>query len=209
MDLFRSGALDHPHQFANRCAAHDRIVDQHNALARKVAGQRVELLPDAFIAHCLPRLDEGPPHVVIAEKSHLEGHTLVLGVAEPNEIRRVGNGDHNQVIADRDVVVAGRQRAADLLPHIVDILAEDLHGEMAVYDYIRKENKSANGHRAFRTAKNCINPITRDELMNIAEVWVTAALRLESRDLRMMERLVARQSNLKQNTTPKHAAVNS
>ena len=33
-----------------------------------------------------------------------------------------------------------------------------------------------------------------DELMRIAEIWVDAALRLESKDLRMMERLVMRQT---------------
>jgi DSF synthase len=76
---------------------------------------------------------------------------------------------------------------------VVDVLAEDLQGEMAVYDYIRKENRAANGYRALRKAKQRANPIPYRELMDIAEIWVDAALRLEARDLRMMGRLVARQ----------------
>lgn len=42
---------------------------------------------------------------------------------------------------------------------VVDVLAEDLHGEMAVYDYIRKENRAANGYRALGAPKDRVNPI--------------------------------------------------
>ncbi len=80
---------------------------------------------------------------------------------------------------------------------IVDILAEDNQGEKAVYDYIRKEDKSANGYRALRAAKNCVNPVTFKELKDIVEIWVDAALRLEKRDLRMLEILVTRQTKQK------------
>jgi DSF synthase len=44
-----------------------------------------------------------------------------------------------------------------------------------------------------RAARELIQPVSYDELMSITEVWVDAALRLEQKDLRMMERLVARQ----------------
>lgn len=77
---------------------------------------------------------------------------------------------------------------------IVDVLADDGEGEMAVHDYIRKENRSRNGIRAFRAAKRCTNPLEYSELLGVAEIWADAALRLRDRDLRMMERLVLRQS---------------
>ena len=77
---------------------------------------------------------------------------------------------------------------------VVDILAEDGQGEMAVYDYIEKESKRQNGVRSFRAAQKCCNPVTYKELTDITEVWVDAALRLKERNLRMMERLVKRQS---------------
>ncbi|MDQ6955888.1 MAG: crotonase/enoyl-CoA hydratase family protein, partial [Mariprofundaceae bacterium] len=77
---------------------------------------------------------------------------------------------------------------------VVDIIVEDGEGEQAVYDYIKKENRARNGFQAFRKAKKCCNPITYDELEKITNIWVDAALQLNSRDLRMMERLVKRQS---------------
>lgn len=77
---------------------------------------------------------------------------------------------------------------------VVDILAEDGEGERAVYNYIKKENKSRNGYRALRATKHYCNPISYEELMGIVNIWVDAALRLAPQDLRMMERLVARQS---------------
>ncbi len=80
---------------------------------------------------------------------------------------------------------------------IVDVLAEDDQGEAAVYDYVRRENKSANGYRALRAAKNCVNPVTYEELKNVAKIWVDAALQLEKRDLRMVEILVSRQTKQK------------
>jgi len=74
------------------------------------------------------------------------------------------------------------------------VLAEPGEGEMAVHDYIRRESRSRNGALALRAAREVAQPIVHEELMRIAEIWVDAALRLEAKDLRMMERLVARQT---------------
>ena len=77
---------------------------------------------------------------------------------------------------------------------VVDVLAEPGEGEGAVYDYVRREEKSRNGILALRTAREISQPVSYDELVRITEVWVDAALRLEPKDLRMMERLVNRQT---------------
>lgn len=77
---------------------------------------------------------------------------------------------------------------------IVDVLAEDGQGEQAVLDYIHKEERAQNGYQAFRQAKQYCNPVSYAELENITTAWVDAALRLEKKSLRMMERLVSRQS---------------
>ncbi|MDX8407131.1 MAG: enoyl-CoA hydratase, partial [Mariprofundaceae bacterium] len=60
--------------------------------------------------------------------------------------------------------------------------------------YIAKEDRSSNGIRAFRKARMCTNPLTRDEMIAVAQIWADAALNLRDKDLRMMERLVKRQS---------------
>jgi len=75
----------------------------------------------------------------------------------------------------------------------VDILAEDGQGKQAAYDYIKRERRLRNGYRSFRKAKRCSNPLTFDELLAAATIWVDAAFRLEPKDLRMMQRLVKRQ----------------
>ena len=42
-------------------------------------------------------------------------------------------------------------------------------------------------------ARQLVNPITREELDAIADVWIDAALRLQDRDLKMMGRIVRSQ----------------
>jgi DSF synthase len=104
--------------------------------------------------------------------------------------RKIGSRQAERMILD------GRIYSAEDLYEmgVVDVLAEDGQGEAAVYDYVRKEDHSRNGFRSFRAARKCTNPVTYEELVNVGNIWVDAALRLREKDLRMMERLVKRQS---------------
>ncbi|MFZ5574604.1 MAG: crotonase/enoyl-CoA hydratase family protein [Pseudomonadota bacterium] len=77
---------------------------------------------------------------------------------------------------------------------VVDVLAEMGAGETAVHEYVRREEKSRNGILALRAAREVSQPVPYEELVRITEIWVDAALRLQPRDLRMMERLVSRQT---------------
>ena len=88
---------------------------------------------------------------------------------------------------------------------VVDVITPDGTGEAAIYSYIRKHSKAANGRRAFERVRTEIAPITRKELMQVVEIWADAALRVQDRDLRMMERLVRAQ----QRTTEIPAIQNS
>jgi DSF synthase len=45
-------------------------------------------------------------------------------------------------------------------------------------------------------AKRQFQPVTHAEMKAVVDIWVDAALRLETRDLRMMARLVRAQDNL-------------
>lgn len=78
---------------------------------------------------------------------------------------------------------------------VVDVLAEPGEGEQAVYEFIRRESRARNGILALRSAREEIQPIAYAELMRIAGIWVDAALRLEQKDLRMMERIASRQNS--------------
>ena len=88
---------------------------------------------------------------------------------------------------------------------VVDVLAEAGEGEAAVHDYVRREEKSRNGLLALRAAREISQPAAYEELIRITEIWVDAALRLDARDLRMMERLVSRQTGRATGQTDSHA----
>jgi DSF synthase len=76
---------------------------------------------------------------------------------------------------------------------VVDILAEPGEGEAAVYEYVRGNERRYNGAQAVFRCRQQFQPITYDELMNITKIWVEAALRLDERDLKLMNRLVRAQ----------------
>jgi len=77
---------------------------------------------------------------------------------------------------------------------IVDVLAKDGEGETAVRQWIAGNAKRRNGTQGMFLARRIVNPITRAELDAVAEAWVDAAMRLESRDLKMMDFLVRAQA---------------
>lgn len=104
--------------------------------------------------------------------------------------RRVGYQKAEQMILSGRLYLAEELHALG----VVDVLAEPGGGEAAVHEYIRREARARNGTLALRSAREEIQPISYGELMRITDIWVDAALRLEAKDLRMMERLVSRQT---------------
>lgn len=105
------------------------------------------------------------------------------------------------------IILSGKLYSAEEMYELgaVDVLAEPGYGEQAIYEFIRKEARQRNGTLALRAAREVSQPVAHDELMRIAEIWVDAALRLEQKDLRMMERLVSRQSGKAESTEASHA----
>ncbi len=93
------------------------------------------------------------------------------------------------------MILSGKVYSAEELygMGLVDMLADAGDGERVVYEYIKRENRARNGFRSLRRVRDLRDPITYKELMDVLQIWVDAAMRLEHRDLRMMERLVARQ----------------
>ena len=141
--------------------------------------------------------------VLIAEKSAKLGLPEILfnlfpGMGAYSFLSRKIGGS----MADR-MILGGNLYTGEELYHmgVVDILAEDGKGKQAVYEYIKKENKFRNGYRSYRKAAGSVKAVPYEELLGITEVWVDTALRLESRDLRMMERLVSRQTEKKNHSS--------
>jgi DSF synthase len=84
---------------------------------------------------------------------------------------------------------------------VVDVLAKNGEGEQALYEYVAKHSRKRNAYEAFHKVRQTYNPITYEELMDAAQIWVAAALRLGPKDLRLMERLVKAQDRIS-NSSP-------
>ncbi|MHB1237118.1 MAG: crotonase/enoyl-CoA hydratase family protein, partial [Gallionella sp.] len=69
-------------------------------------------------------------------------------------------------------------------------------GEEAVYEYVEKQARRSNGYMALKKARQRFNPVTYQEMMDITDVWVEAALKLTEKDLKVMDRFVRSQQKL-------------
>jgi DSF synthase len=76
---------------------------------------------------------------------------------------------------------------------VIDVIAPDGTGEAAIHSFIRRHSRGGNGRRAFETVRREFEAVTRGELDRITEIWVDTAMRLDERDLKMMDRLVRAQ----------------
>jgi DSF synthase len=98
------------------------------------------------------------------------------------------------------IILSGKIYGAEELYEmgVVDILANDGEGEQTVNAYIKKQNQTYRGYQAVRRIRQRYQPIDYQELLDITEQWVDAALQLQGKDLRIMERLAQSQSRLVQ-----------
>ena len=135
-------------------------------------------------------------NVLIAERNAKMGLPEVLfnlfpGMGAYSVLsRKVGSA-----LAEK-MILSGKLYSAEELYDmgVVDVLAEEGEGELAVYRYINQANKMANTYQAVRKVKDICSSVSYEELVKITETWVDAALNLTKRDLKMMDRLVQRQS---------------
>ena len=137
-------------------------------------------------------------NVIVAERRSRMGLPEILFNLFP------GNGAYS-LLARRvgmkraeEMILSGRVYTAEELHEagVVDVLAEDGTGEAAVQDYIRRNERRLNGMQAVFSCRQHFHPVTHEELLNIANVWVSAALRLEEKDLKLMSRLARAQAKL-------------
>jgi len=103
--------------------------------------------------------------------------------------RRIGARGAEELILSGKVLPATRLHEMG----IVDVLAKDGEGEAAVQAWIARNTRRRSGMQAVLKVRELANPITRETLDAIADVWVDCALRLEDRDMRMMSRVVRAQ----------------
>ncbi len=151
-------------------------------------------------------------NVVIAEKSARFGlpeamFNLFPGMGAYSLLaRRIG-----AVRAEKMIVTGRLFDAAELHEMgVVDVLAGDGEGEKAVYEYMAQHLRRPNVYRSVLRARQRIHPIVLEELRDIADLWVDAAMNLGPADIRLMERLVRAQDRIAAGAaTPRHAAEGS
>jgi len=133
--------------------------------------------------------------VLIAEESARMGFPEILFNLFPGMgafsflSRKVGRRTTEEMITSGAIYTA--RQLYDM--GVVDVITPDGTGEQAVYAYIRRHSKNANGRHGFERARNEVAPITREELLRVVNVWADTALKLSDRDLRIMERLIRAQ----------------
>ena len=136
--------------------------------------------------------------VIVAEKSARFGFPEILfnlfpGMGAYSFLeRKIGQR------AAEEVLTSGKIYSADemLALGVVDSVVEDGQGEAGVAAFIRKRSRSRNGLAAIAAARRRVHRIDFSELLDIVQIWVDAALRLNPRDLKLMQRLVSRQNGL-------------
>lgn len=106
--------------------------------------------------------------------------------------RRVGQKLTEQIITSGKIYSAD-----DMLGlGVIDVVVENGQGEAEVAALIKRRQRSRNGLAALAQARRRVHGIDGAELLEIVEIWVDAALRLNPRDLKLMQRLVSRQNDI-------------
>jgi DSF synthase len=107
-----------------------------------------------------------------------------------------------------DIIMSGQVFTAKQMHEegVVDELVEDGTGLESVNALVKLRQRRRNSYRAMSAAKREYKPVSHEEMRAIVNVWVDAAMRLETRDMRMMARLVRAQDKLA-NATAEDEAI--
>jgi DSF synthase len=135
-------------------------------------------------------------NVLVAERGSQLGFPEVLFNLFPGVgaysllMRRIGAAQAERMI------LSGRIYTAEELHDmgLIDVLAEPGQGEHAVREYVRQIDGRQNAFHAIHRVRHVCNPVSHEELREVAAIWAEAALQLGDRDLRVIERLLRAQT---------------
>ncbi|MDP3088137.1 MAG: crotonase/enoyl-CoA hydratase family protein [Methylotenera sp.] len=189
-DLIRTGAREYLLSYAKLCVSNVWTFYNMQAPITTISLVQGQAMGGGFEAALAA-------HVMVAEKSAVMGLPEVLFNLFPGMgalsflSRKIG------MPAAEKMVSSGKIYTGEELYKmgVVDVLAEDGQGEYALNNWIKKHHRSLNSFQAINRAKQRVNPLTVSELNDIVEIWVDAALRLDERNLKVMERLVRAQNS--------------
>jgi len=136
--------------------------------------------------------------VLIAEKSSRFGFPEIIfnlfpGMGAYSFLeRRIGQRGAEELITSGKIFSAEEMAAQG----VVDLVADNGNGEAEVAALIQRRGRSRNGLAGLAQVRRRVHRIDFSELLDVVQIWVDSALRLSSRDLKLMQRLVSRQNGL-------------
>ena len=136
--------------------------------------------------------------MIVAEKSARFGFPEILfnlfpGMGAYSFLdRRIGQRGAEELIGSGQIYSAQQMQEKG----VIDLVVEDGHGEAEVATLIDRRRRSQNAFAALAQARRRVHKIQYPELLDVVEIWVDSALRLNVRDLKLMQRLVSRQNGL-------------
>jgi DSF synthase len=136
--------------------------------------------------------------LIVAEKSARFGFPEILfnlfpGMGAYSFLdRKIGQRGTEEIISSGQLYSAQQM----LEKGVIDVVVEDGQGEAGVAALINQRKRSQSGFAALAQARRRVHRIDFSELLDIVEIWVDSALRLNPRDLKLMQRLVSRQNGL-------------
>jgi DSF synthase len=196
--------------FADRIRAEDRAGLQHYAYAC------IDVLHNSANSLDLPivtvALVQGEAYgggfesalscdLIVAEKSVKFGLPEILINLLPGMGAYSFLSRRLDIVRAEKMIMSGRIYSAGELHEmgLVDVLAEDGHGEDTVRDMLARHGRRYNAYRTLYQMRRRVRPISYEELKNITDLWVDAALGVSEPDLRKMERLAMAQNRRRSN----------
>ncbi len=105
-------------------------------------------------------------------------------------VRRLGKIETEKMIFGGDLYSANHMHKLG----IVDVLAPNGRGDEYLRSYISKNDSRYHAMWSLFRIRNRCNPVTYEELIDITNMWVDAALRMSEKDIKRMDRLASAQT---------------
>ena len=117
--------------------------------------------------------------------------------------RRVG------MVKAEEIILGGRSYSAEemLAMGVIDQVVEDGEGERAVKEYIARNRTRRNSLSSVYKVRRRVNAVTLQELYDVNDIWVDAAMRLKEQDLRRMSHIAAAQDRFRAKQATQAAAA--
>ncbi len=141
-------------------------------------------------------------NIVVAEESARFGlpeilFNLIPGLGAYSFLIRLTTPDVVERLITGGEILTARQML-DL--KLIDEVVIDGEGASAVRGLLARHQRKGNAYAALDRVRQCINPVTYEELIRITRIWVDTALQLGPRDLRMIENLIRAQDRRRAQT---------